>query len=511
MPVFRLLQKTRIPFSSRPLKDVFRTSPRFSSSCTRYISSFLLLPANQTNTRSCFSKAYSSSSSMSSSSPSKVVQDLLAELEREKQRERDTRKRAGMDTKDIDQEEEEDFMGVMPLIEKLEKEKEKDTKALNMYEERSDSDDEDDDERFEPEALKKNVEVFEKKVNRHKELLKNFKDAETLDDAFKWMNKIDQFEKNHFCLRPEYRVMGELINRLKVAEGKEKFILQQKLNRALRLVEWKEAFDPNNPANYGLIQREQMDEENAGNKKEKAHMRVAEDDKEDDTEDEVFDDMKEKDAILLEKLDAIDKKLEEKLALLDHTFGRKGKALEEEIRDLAEERNALTEKKKRPLYRKGFDARIISISRTQKVTKGGQTTKVSAIVVCGNHHGVVGFAKAKGEKTNNAINKAYEKCFQNLHYVERHEDHTIAHAVQSSFKKTKVYLWPASTRTGVKAGNTVQTILALAGFKNVKCKVIGSRNPNNTVKALFQALNAIETPNDMQEKLGRTVVEKYLL
>jgi small subunit ribosomal protein S5 len=54
----------------------------------------------------------------------------------------------------------------------------------------------------------------------------------------------------------------------------------------------------------------------------------------------------------LAKLDVIDKKLEEKLAELEYTFGRKGKALEEEIRDLAEERNELTETKRRPLFRK---------------------------------------------------------------------------------------------------------------------------------------------------------------
>lgn len=36
------------------------------------------------------------------------------------------------------------------------------------------------------------------------------------------------------------------------------------------------------------------------------------------------------------------------------------------------------------------------------------------------------------------IVQAYEKCFQNLHYVERHEEHTISHAVQTNYKKTKV-------------------------------------------------------------------------
>lgn len=36
------------------------------------------------------------------------------------------------------------------------------------------------------------------------------------------------------------------------------------------------------------------------------------------------------------------------------------------------------------------------------------------------------------------LQQAYEKCFQNLHYIERHEEHTIAHAVQTNYKKTKV-------------------------------------------------------------------------
>lgn len=176
--------------------------------------------------------------------------------------------------------------------------------------------------------------------------------TDTLDDAYKWMNRIDRFEDKHFRLRPEYRVIGELMNRLKVAEGKEKFILQQKLNRAMRLVDWKEAYDPNNPANYGVIQHEQVGPsvdllDQAGFQKERQVIQGVDDD-----EDEEFDDMKEKDDMLIEKINEIDKKLEEKLAQLDHTFGKKGKVLEEEIRDLAEERNALTEKKRRPLYRK---------------------------------------------------------------------------------------------------------------------------------------------------------------
>ena len=168
------------------------------------------------------------------------------------------------------------------------------------------------------------------------------------------MAKLDKFEEKHFNPRPEYRVIGELINRFKGATGKDKFLLAQKLNRAMRLVQQREAFDPNNPANYSIIQREEvgpsvelMDDADVEIDKDTEGV-----EKDKEEEEEEFDDMKERDDILLQKLSAIDKKLEEKLAALDHTFGKKGKLLEEEIRDLAEDRNSLTEKKRVPMYRK---------------------------------------------------------------------------------------------------------------------------------------------------------------
>lgn len=291
----------------------------------------------------------------STTSDSRIVQDLLAEVERDRLRERNERLRLGLDTADIDAESEQDYMGVGPLIAKLEKEKQKESAELHRYEEPTDSDDDSDEET--KDEVDKRCSDFERKYKRHQDLLHSFTEAETLDDAFKWMTKIDKFEHKHFRLRPEYRVIGELVNRLKVAtEQKDRFVLQNKLNRALRLVQWKEAYDPDNPANYGVIQREQPDAAAAADAREEAELEmeklIGEGDNAGDDDEEEFDDMKEKDNILLAKLEAIDRKLEEKLAELEYTFGRKGKALEEEIKDLAEERNELTEQKRKPLYRK---------------------------------------------------------------------------------------------------------------------------------------------------------------
>ncbi|KAI3858258.1 hypothetical protein MKX03_001059 [Papaver bracteatum] len=455
---------------------------------------------------------YRFSSSFAPSSD-RVIQKLLEEAEAEaaKQKEKDEKRKAGLLDDNDDVEEEEDYMSVGPMIEKLEKQNAKEKGPLGQHEEPTDSESEVD-ERWEPDAVQKRSDEFEKKCNRHAELLTSFAHSETLDEAHNWMHKIDHFEQKHLQLPFEYRVIGELMNRLKDATGKERFMILQKLNRAMRMVQWKEIYDPNNPANSGYIQHDKgrgnadvSVEHSGGFDKERQLIKGFGDDDEDQ---DFIDD---KDDILMEKLNAIDSKLEEKLAALDHTFGKKGRVLEEEIKELAEERNSLTEEKRRPLYRKGFDTRLVDMNRTCKVTKGGQIFKYTAMLVCGNYNGVIGFAKGKGPAAPIALQKAYERCFQNLHYVERHEEHTITHAVQTEYKKTKIYLWPAPTTTGIKAGKTVELVLNLAGFKNVKSKVVGSRNPHNTVKALFKALNAIETPKDVQEKFGRAVVESHLL
>lgn len=105
------------------------------------------------------------------------MEDLLAEVEKDRLQERQQRIRAGLDTKDIDAEKKQDYMGVRRLIKKLSKQKLKEPSEINEYEEPTDSDSDEDDERFSPEAIQERFEDFEKKFKRHEELLKNFTDA----------------------------------------------------------------------------------------------------------------------------------------------------------------------------------------------------------------------------------------------------------------------------------------------------------------------------------------------
>lgn len=98
------------------------------------------------------------------------------EDERQWQKETEELLRSGPDGQD---DEDEDYMGVGPLIEKLEKANLKEDLDWDALEEEpTDSDSEDeDDERFSPEAQNKSFNLFQRKFKRHEELLHNLTDA----------------------------------------------------------------------------------------------------------------------------------------------------------------------------------------------------------------------------------------------------------------------------------------------------------------------------------------------
>lgn len=103
-----------------------------------------------------------------------TVQELLGEVAREKQRERAEKKIAGVEVGNDDDEEDEDYMGVEKLIEKLEKQNAKERGDVNMYEEPTDSDSDEDDEALTAEKME---DEFKRKFDKHEELLQSFVDA----------------------------------------------------------------------------------------------------------------------------------------------------------------------------------------------------------------------------------------------------------------------------------------------------------------------------------------------
>ncbi|WOL04853.1 hypothetical protein Cni_G13575 [Canna indica] len=90
--------------------------------------------------------------------------ELLAEVEWEKQLAREAQRKDGLALEDVD--EEEDYLGIAPLIERLEKKQVKDLENVDQYWEPTNSES-DDDKRFSSVEVKKQLDEFEKKCKRH--------------------------------------------------------------------------------------------------------------------------------------------------------------------------------------------------------------------------------------------------------------------------------------------------------------------------------------------------------
>jgi small subunit ribosomal protein S5 len=145
--------------------------------------------------------------------------------------------------------------------------------------------------------------------------------------------------------------------------------------------------------------------------------------------------------------------------------------------------------------------RLVSIQRVTKVTKGGRTFSFSAIVVVGNEDGIVGYGLGKANEVTTAIAKGVEDAKKNLIRVPVYNG-TIPHEQLSKYGGAVVFIKPASSGTGVKAGGAMRAVLESVGIKDVLAKSKGSSNPHNLVKATFNALLELRDPYTVAQHRG---------
>lgn len=131
--------------------------------------------------------------------------------------------------------------------------------------------------------------------------------------------------------------------------------------------------------------------------------------------------------------------------------------------------------------------RLVGIQRVTKVTKGGRTFSFSAIVVVGNESGIVGYGLGKASEVTTAIAKGVEDAKKNLIKVPILKG-TIPHEQIAKYGGARVWLKPATSGTGVKAGGAMRAVLESVGITDVLAKSKGSSNPHNLVKATMAAL-----------------------
>ena len=149
---------------------------------------------------------------------------------------------------------------------------------------------------------------------------------------------------------------------------------------------------------------------------------------------------------------------------------------------------------------------VVAINRVAKVVKGGRTFRFSAVVVVGDEQGHVGVGNGKAAEVPDAIKKAIEEAKKNLVNVPI-VGTTIPHEFVGRFGSASVILKPGPEGSGVIAGGSVRPVLELAGYKDIKTKVIGTNNPRNVVYATIEALKSMKTAEEVAKKRGKKVSE----
>jgi small subunit ribosomal protein S5 len=148
-----------------------------------------------------------------------------------------------------------------------------------------------------------------------------------------------------------------------------------------------------------------------------------------------------------------------------------------------------------------LEERLIYAKRTTRVTKGGKRFSFSALVIVGDRRGHVGFGLGKAKEVPIAIAKAIEDGKKHIIRVPIVEG-TVPHDVIGHYGPTMIKVLPARRGTGIVAGGAARPIFELAGYTDMLTKILGSTNPNNVVRAVFDALLKLTTLDEEAKLRG---------
>ncbi|HIP07005.1 MAG: 30S ribosomal protein S5 [Ghiorsea sp.] len=146
--------------------------------------------------------------------------------------------------------------------------------------------------------------------------------------------------------------------------------------------------------------------------------------------------------------------------------------------------------------------KLVHINRVAKVVAGGRRFGFAALMVVGDGDGHVGFGYAKAKEVPEAIRKANEIARKNLVFIPR-KDGTIFYQTTGRQDASRVMLRPATEGTGVIAGAAVRAVIEAVGIRDILTKAHGSRNPINVVRATFNGLKGLESPEQVAVRRGK--------
>ena len=148
----------------------------------------------------------------------------------------------------------------------------------------------------------------------------------------------------------------------------------------------------------------------------------------------------------------------------------------------------------------GLEDDVLDINMVQRMTDSGRRVKFRCVVAIGNRDGYVGYAEGRDDQVGSAIQKAIGIAKLNIVNVSRGcgswecgcgRPHTVALRTDGKAGSVEVELRPAPRGLGLAGGETVRSVLELAGIEDIWTRSSGTtRTTVNFAKATFNALRA---------------------
>ena len=148
--------------------------------------------------------------------------------------------------------------------------------------------------------------------------------------------------------------------------------------------------------------------------------------------------------------------------------------------------------------------KLVQVNRVAKVVKGGRIFGFTALTVVGDGNGRVGFGRGKAREVPVAIQKAMDSTKKNMIDVSL-KGTTLQYPINARHGASRVFMQPASEGTGIIAGGAMRPVLEVAGVQNVLAKCYGSTNPVSVVRAPFEGLKQMASPDAIAAKRGKSL------
>ena len=152
-------------------------------------------------------------------------------------------------------------------------------------------------------------------------------------------------------------------------------------------------------------------------------------------------------------------------------------------------------------FHTAFQDRVVHIARVAKVVKGGRRFSFSALACVGDGISKVGFSIGKANEVSDAIEKASQKSKRKLIDVPI-VNGTIPFPVVGKYGSSRVMMYPAPQGKGIIAGSSARIVFVICGITDIVCKIHGSRNHHNVVRATFHGLSQLQHIKDYASLRG---------